>query len=244
MIKKILIVAKTKKKYPIKDLNSEFHTNEGIISKKDLNSNKPMIKSSKGIEFFLIDPTYSDLAENFYRGPQIINQKDIGLILAKTGINHKSNIVDAGGGTGSLCFALANICKNITVYEINPEHYKILFKNQKLLDAKNVNLIQSSIYNGIKEKNLDLITLDLPEPWRVTEHAQNSLKHGGHLVVYLPNLTQVEQFLRSTKNTSIKIIEILELLSRNWIITEKICRPNFQMLGHTGFLIFCRCFKK
>ena len=35
-IKKILIEQKTGKKYIVKDLNEDFHTSEGIISKTDL----------------------------------------------------------------------------------------------------------------------------------------------------------------------------------------------------------------
>jgi tRNA (adenine57-N1/adenine58-N1)-methyltransferase len=169
-------------------------------------------------------------------------QKDIGLILAKTGINCKSKVVDAGGGSGSLCLSLANICKEITVYEINPEFYDLIAKNVKLFGIKNLNLKQENIYKGIEEKNLDLITLDLPEPWKVTEFAAKALKGGAHLVVYLPNINQVRTFIDSTRRTKIKVIETIELLQRKWKIEDKIMRPEFSMLGHTGFLCFCRRF--
>ena len=46
----------------------------------------------------------------------------------KTGINKDSEVVDAGGGSGSLCLSLANICKKAAVYEINPEHHKVVQK--------------------------------------------------------------------------------------------------------------------
>jgi len=164
------------------------------------------------------------------------------MVMAKTGINRDSKIVDAGGGSGSLCLSLANICKEITVYEINPEHYDIIAKNIKLFGMNNVHLKQGSIYNGIKETNLDLINLDLPEPWQVIEHAEKALKLGGHLVVYLPNLNQVKMFIDSTKRSKINVIETLELIERTWKIEDRIMRPEFQMLGHTGFLIFCRRF--
>ena len=238
-IKKILIEKKGKKYY-VKDLNEDFHTGGGIISKKDLKSNQKFVKSSKGDHFSLINPSFSDLWQNLKRGPQIMTQKDVGLVIAKTGVNHKSSVVDAGGGSGSLSLSLANICKHVTTYEINPEHYDIIQKNAKLFNIKNITLKQDNIYNGIKEKEIDLITLDLPEPWRVIEHAERSINYGGHLVVYLPNLNQVKMFIDSAKRTSIKVIETCELLKRNWKIEDKIMRPEFEMLGHTGFLIFCR----
>lgn len=241
-IKKIVIEQKTGKKFYIKDLDEDFHTSFGIINKKDLKSKKEEIESSKGKRLLVLEPNFVDLWDDLQRGPQILNQKDIGLILAKTGVNKNFKVVDAGGGSGSLCLSLANVCKEVVVYEINPEHHDIVAKNIKLFGMKNIELKQDDVYNGIKENELDLITLDLPEPWRVTEYASSSLKVGGFLVVYLPNINQVKMFIDSTRRTGINVIETIELLERKWKIEDKIMRPEFQMLGHTGFMVFCRRF--
>ena len=238
--KKLLIESNSGKKYLVKDLNEDYHTSFGIISSKDLKGKKTNLKSSTGKSFVLIDATFPDLWEQFQRGPQIMLQKDIGLVMAKTGINKDSEIVDAGGGSGSLCLSLANICKKVTVYETHPEHHKVVQKNITLSGLNNVTLKHDDIYKGIKEKELDLITLDLPEPWQVVRHAEKALKDGGYLVIYLPNLTQMQKFLASLKGTSFKVLEVLELLERKWAINEQIMRPEFQMLGHTGFMAFCR----
>ncbi len=238
--KRILIESNTGKKFLVKELTEDYHTSFGIISSKDLKGQKTKIKSSTGKEFLLLDATFPDLWEQFQRGPQIMLQKDVGLIIAKTGINKDSEVVDAGGGSGSLCLSLANICKKVTVYEIHPEHHKVVQKNIALTGMNNLILKHEDISKGIKEKNLDLITLDLPEPWQVTKHAEKSLKEGGYLVVYLPNLLQMQRFVLSLKGTSFKLLETVELLERKWFINEQIMRPEFQMLGHTGFMCFCR----
>lgn len=240
--KKLLLEQNTGKKFLVKDFSEDYHTSFGIISSKELKSKKTSIKSSTGKQFLLLDATFPDLWEQFQRGPQIMLQKDIGLIIAKTGINKDSEVVDAGGGSGSLCLSLANVCKKVTVYENNPEHHKIVQKNIALSELSNVTLKQEDIYKGIKEKEIDLITLDLPEPWQVVKSAEISLKDGGFLVIYLPNLTQMQKFLASLKGTSFKVLEIVELLERKWAIHEQIMRPEFQMLGHTGFMTFCRKF--
>ncbi len=239
-VQKILIEAKTGKKFFVKDLDEDFHTSSGIIKSKDLKGKSATVKSSQGQTFLLVHPTFPDLWENLKRGPQIILQKDIGLIIAKTGINKHSKVLDAGGGSGSLCLSVANICKEVTVYEISPENVEIIQKNAKAFGLTNIILKRDNVYKGIKEKDLDLVTLDLPEPWQVTRHAEKALKEGAYLVVYLPNLNQVKQFIDSTKGTSISVQETLELIERKWNITEKTMRPEFQMLGHTGFLTFCR----
>jgi len=239
-IQKILIEQNTGKKHLVKDLEEDFHTSAGIIKSSDLKSSKSQVISSKNKFFSLLPPSFPDLKEFLNRGPQIMLPKDIGLIIAKTGINPSSTVVDAGGGSGNLCFSLANICKEVTVYEINPEHYTILSKNKELLGFQNVTLKQENIYLGIKEKDLDLVTLDLPEPWQALPPVEKSLKLGGFLVIYLPNLLQVKQFIEATVNSGIKVLETVELLERKWKIEERIMRPEFEMLGHTGFLTFCR----
>lgn len=242
-IEKILIHQKTGKKFFVKDKNEEFHTSFGIIAATDLSADKDVVESSKKEKFIVLNPSFADLWEDLLRGPQVMIHKDIGMILAKTGVNHTSKVVDAGGGSGSLCFSLANVCKEVTVYEINPEHYKILSKNKDSFGLQNITLKQENIYEGIEEKELDLITLDLPEPWNVLQHAEKVLKSGGHLVIYLPNLTQVKIFVDSILGKGqIKVIETLELIERKWKIEDKIMRPEFEMLGHTGFLVFCRKF--
>tara|TARA_Y100000310_G_scaffold124700_1_gene123484 strand:+ start:107081 stop:107806 length:726 start_codon:yes stop_codon:yes gene_type:complete len=236
-IQKILIGPKGQR-YFVKDLREDFHTSEGVVSKRDFRKSEAI--SSKGVNFSVVDPQFADLWGQLKRGPQVMIQKDIGLILARTGVNKKSKVVDAGGGSGSLCLSLANVCKYVTVYEINPEHHAVITKNVKMFGVKNLELKQANVYDGISEKKLDLITLDLPEPWRALERCSVALKSGGHLVIYLPNLLQVKMFIDSCHNSSFKVVDTLELIERKWKIEGKIMRPEFNMLGHTGFLIFCR----
>jgi len=238
---KILINKKTNQKHLVKDTSADFHTSEGVISKKDLKSNK-VIKTNKNKEFIVLEPNFIDLWEKIKRGPQVIIQKDIGLIITKTGINKESRIVDAGGGSGSLCCYLAHLTKEVTTYEIQKDLIPILKHNQKLFGLQNLNIKNKSIYDGITEKNLDLITLDLAQPWQVVESAQKALKLGGFLVVYLPNIMQMKMFADSIHNTSFQLIEVEELIERKWKVEDKVVRPEYEMLGHTGFLCFCRRF--
>lgn len=237
-IQKVLLHLKSGKKFLVKDLDDDYITPFGKIAAKDLN--KEQAVSDKKEKFAVFNPNFVDLWESMNRGPQIMVQKDIGLVIAKTGINKDSRIVDAGGGSGALCLSLANLCKEVVSYEINPEHFSILQKNKEMFGMKNLVLKQENISDDITEKELDLITLDLPEPWKVVEHAEKALKIGGFVVVYLPNLTQVQKFVESTLRSRINIIETVELLERKWKVEEQILRPEFQMLGHTGFTLICR----
>ena len=228
-VRKILIELKTGKKYFVKD-EDEFHTSSGVVN---VSQNGP-VSSEKGTKFMVIEPSFKDMWDNLQKGPAIVIEKDIGLILAKTGVGKNSCVVDAGGGSGSLCLSLANVCKEVTVYEINPEHLKVIQKNIVAFGIDNISLKQDNVYDGIEETEIDLLTLDLPEPWRVNF---DCLKLGGFLAVYLPNLTQVKRFIDSAPIT---VLETVEVIERKWKIEGPVMRPEHQMLGHTAFLVFCR----
>ncbi len=239
-VKKILISAKGKKKYYVVQLDEDFVTAEGVIKSLDLNSDKEFIETDKGNKFHIINPSIIDLMDKLNRGPQIIQPKDVGLIIAKTGINRNSVVVDAGVGSGTLSLALANICKKVTAYEINKKHLNIATKNKMLFGADNLEIKDGDVAKELIEDCLDLITLDLPHPWEVVPKAEQALKLGGYLVVYLPNILQMKQFVESLKGSKIKLLEVIELIERKWKVEDKIVRPETAELSHTAFMAFCR----
>lgn len=244
MIQKILLT-KTGYEFFVKDLSQDYHTKFGFIRKSDLEKSNQIVKTNKGTEFYILEPSFNDKFKKIKRGPQVITAKDIGTIITETGINKNSVVLDAGGGSGSLACYLAHLCKKVYCYEIRKDFAKIIKENKKLLGLKNLTIKNKDITKGITEKNLDLITLDLPEPWHVIKHAEKSLKPGAFLVAYLPTITQVTEFIKNIKQSKkLFYLKTLENLQRNWIVNNKIVRPDFQMLGHTGFVIISRKVKK
>jgi len=240
MIKKILLT-KTGYTFFIRDLSQAYHTKEGFIKKADLKKNNVVIKTNKGEEMFILEPTFVDQYKKIKRGPQVILPKDIGTIITETGINSQSVVLDAGGGSGSLSCFLAHLVKTVYCYEIRPDFVKIIEENKTQFDLKNLEIKNQDVIKKIDEKNLDLITLDLPEPWHVLPHVEKALKPGAFLVVYLPTITQVIQFVAEVKKTKkLFYLKTLENLQRHWVVDDKIVRPEIQMLGHTGFIIVAR----
>jgi tRNA(1-methyladenosine) methyltransferase and related methyltransferases len=64
------------------------------------------------------------------RGPQVILPKDIGIIIAYSGIGKESRCVDAGTGSGWLAVSLARLCKEVVSYELREDFIKIARKKQ------------------------------------------------------------------------------------------------------------------
>jgi len=136
---------------------------------------------------------------------------------------------------------LAHHCKEVTAYEIREDFFAILAANKEFMSLSNLTIKNESIYDGISEKNLDLVTLDLPEPWKVVEHSAGALKAGGFLVSYSPSVPQVMDFVSAVKsNSSFVYLRTVEVLLREWDVSERKVRPKSSMMGHSGFLVFCR----
>jgi tRNA (adenine57-N1/adenine58-N1)-methyltransferase len=192
------------------------------------------------MEFDIMLP---DLLKKAKRGPAVVLPKDFGAIAANTGLGNGWKVVDAGTGSGWLAMQIANIIGKegkVYTYEIRKEFAKLAKEN--FAKFKNVQLKQKDIYRGIAEKNLDLITIDLQEPWKVVKHAEKSLKAGGFFVAYCPQITQVIQLAKEIKKTKLKLVHVSETIERPWIIDGRIARPEHNILVHTAFLVFARKF--
>jgi len=180
-----------------------------------------------------------DKLEQIRRGPAAVLPKDAGFIITTSGINKNSVVLDAGTGSGFLAIYLSNVAKKVITYERRKEFYDIAKENFKFLKIKNITLKYKDIYKGIDESNLDLITLDLAEPWKVLPYAKKKLKKEAFIVSYLPTITQVMDYVKALEKHKFTDIKTVELLEREWIVAD-VVRPKSQMIAHTVFLIFAR----
>jgi tRNA (adenine57-N1/adenine58-N1)-methyltransferase len=220
--------------------SGDLHTNFGVISETDLKSNKGKVKSHSGSNFFAFQPRFIDITPKIKRAPQTLLPKDIAIILYYTSIDSSYKVVDAGTGCGLLAAAIGRIAKEVTTYEVNESSVELAKKNLEFLEVSNVKVKHKDIYEGIDESNLDLITLDLPEPWTVLPHADKALKKGAFLMTYLPTITQVSRFAREIERYDFIITKTIEILEREWHVDGRKVRPKSQMQGHTAFLTFVR----
>jgi len=241
-IKKVLITRQGRKFYA-KELDKDLHTQYGFIKKEELNKSKEgsLLKSNTNKEFFIFNPSFIDLYRKIKRDAQIIPLKDIGLIIAETGINKKSRVLDAGSGSGALACFLAAIAKGVITYEIRDDFIEIVKSNIEFLGLKNIKIKKKDIYKEIDDKNIDVVILDLPEPWKAIETCSRALKPGGFLVSYSPSVPQMADFVNALrKNEKFVYIKTAEIIEREWEVEERRVRPKTSAIGHSGFLSFAR----
>jgi tRNA (adenine57-N1/adenine58-N1)-methyltransferase catalytic subunit len=236
-----LLIKNSEKMIFVKDPTKDIHTQYGYIKAEDMKKSGVVLKTNKDVEMTLIDAEFLDKLSKIKRGAQIIPLKDIGTIMMETGIGKESIVVDAGAGSGSMALCLANIAKKVYTYEIRQDHFDIVKANIEFMGMKNIELKLKSIYDGIDEKDVDMINLDVPEPWEAIKSAVIALKVGGYISSYSPTIPQVMDFVEALKNQKEFIyIKTIEIIEREWDVNQRKVRPRTQAIGHSGFITFAR----
>lgn len=240
-MKKLLITRQGRKFHAKKD--EDVHTQYGFIKKEELRSSKDgdLLKSNTGKEFFVFTPFFIDLYRKIKRDAQIIPLKDIGAIISETGINKESRVLDAGSGSGALSCFLASIAKEAITYEIRDDFIEIVKANIESLGLKNIAVKNINIYEKMDDKDIDVVILDLPEPWNAIGSCSKALKPGGFLVSYSPSVPQVADFVNAVRrNDAFVYLKTSEIVEREWEVEERKVRPKSSGIGHSGFLSFAR----
>jgi tRNA (adenine57-N1/adenine58-N1)-methyltransferase len=234
-----LILLLGKKSYLIRPI--KFSCEFGFCDLRKLIGKRYGARVKIGKErFTVVKPNMIDFLKKAKRGPQIIMPKDSGLIVSITGCSPGWKVVDAGTGSGFLSMFLANLGCTVYTYERKKEFHDIARKNVKNFGLKNVFLKNADITKGIKERNVDLVTLDMQNPEKAIKHAFKSLNSGGWLAIYSMHIEEVKRVYEELKKYDFVDIKIWENIQREWQSLGKLTRPKNYMLAHTGFLTFAR----
>ena len=234
-----MLINDKNKKFIVKKDTDELHTNYGLI--KNLKKAKlgSKVKSNTGHEFTVVEADFIDLYRKIKRKAQIIPLKDIGLIITETGLNKDSIVIETGAGSGALGCFLAKMCSKVYSYEIREDFYNLVKKNIEFFNIDNLILKNKDAKKGFAEKNVDVVILDLPDPWELIKVAKKSLKIGGFLVSYSPTTPQVMDFVNNLDDSFIHL-KTAEIIEREWEVKGRKVRPKSQAIGHSGFLSFAR----
>jgi tRNA (adenine57-N1/adenine58-N1)-methyltransferase len=234
-----LLIDEKDRKYLVKG-DKDVHTNYGVIVASKLCEENVglVIESHQCHKYKLIKPNILDYMEKAKRGPQAMTPKDCAMISTFSGIGPGSKVLEAGVGSGVLSMYLANLVSpaTLTSYEIREDFAKIALGNFEKFGITNVEIKMKNIYEGIDEKDLDLVSLDVPEPWRAIEPAKGALHIGGYISSYSPSIEQNKKFCDALGDCFTH--ETLETIQRDWDM--EVVRPFSRMIAHTGFITIAR----
>jgi len=243
----VLLYLDRKRTYLVRvEAEKSFHTHKGYIQLGDLIGKEYGIRicSSMDIEFVALKPNLRDYIFKTNRRTQISYPKDISLIIMYSGIGPGSHVVEAGTGTGALTSAIAHYIKpagRVYTYELRQEFQKNAKKNLERAGLINyVELKAGDITEGIEEKNLDAVILDMATPWLVVPHIYTALKGSGVIVSFSPTIDQVVKVVEALAEYGFVGVQSVETLIRFMQVERGKTRPQTVMTGHTGYITFAR----
>ncbi len=240
----VLLVSEDGHKYIVKVKEEVISMKDGQLDLGKLVNSKfgKSIKTHIGSEYSVLTPGFLDRLYKLKRGPQVILPKDAATIIAHTGLSTGAKVVDAGTGSGWLAAFLAHFVAptgKVVSYEIRKDHHKLAKENIKSLGLKNIKLKLEDVTKGVKERGLDLITLDLLTPTKVP-NISKALKVGGYCVAYVPHISQAEEFANFAKKQKMQIENIVEVREYGYEQKDTKIRRKKKILPHTGFIVFVR----
>jgi tRNA (adenine57-N1/adenine58-N1)-methyltransferase catalytic subunit len=209
---------------------------------------EPLLGSPPGGAFRWLDTSYravrpslADLLASVRRGAQIVTAKDALQLLYLGGVGPGARVAEAGAGSGALTIALAHAVGPtgaVTTFDRRPEFLAAARANvQRAGFEDRVTFRQRDVVaEGLDVRDVASVLLDLPEPWEVLASAAEALLPGGYVATYSPTYNQLERTVRGLRAHRFDDVRALELLERPIHVGEGGTRPEFEMLGHTGFL--------
>ena len=224
----------------------EFHTHTGVVPHTSFIGQEEgvTVRSTTNARYTAMRPTLSDFVLRMPRGAQVIYPKDLGPILMVADIHPGVKVLEAGVGSGALSMTMLRVGADIVGYELREDFAKRAQDNVRTFlgeEASSRYRVElRDVYDGIDERGLDRIVLDLPEPWQVVKHAQVALRPGGILVAYTPSIMQVAQLRETLEESDFELAETIEILLRTWKVEGQAVRPDHRMVAHTGFLTSAR----
>ena len=239
-----MILDERGKKYVLKP-GEEFQSDFGIVDADVLDNAEvgDEVKSHLDHTFKIMKPNINDFIDIMDRRCSILIKKDIGQVLAYTGLGAGSRVVDAGTGAGAIALNFGNVVGpegHVFTYEIREDFSEVAKKNIDNFGITNITVKNQNIKDGIDEDNIDLVFLDLPKPYEIFEDVSEALNVGGWLAVYAPYIGQAEISYRVAKKLGFYDIEIIELIERGLEVRQQGVRPKTRMVGHSGYLVFAR----
>jgi tRNA (adenine57-N1/adenine58-N1)-methyltransferase len=213
-------------------------TDKGILDLGSLigKTQGEVITSHLGEEFFIRLPRPTDFFTYAARSGAPMLPKDIGMVIAYTGMNRNDSVLDAGTGSGIAAIYFGGIAARVVTYEQREDFAKKAAKN--IVDARLENVEVKCEDVLTDTGTYDIIHFDLHCTPEHVFHAHDHLKYGGYLATYTPFLEQTFMVM-DTAASLFGEVHTHEVIGRELTRGSRGTRPSTRV-SHSGYITIAR----
>jgi tRNA (adenine57-N1/adenine58-N1)-methyltransferase len=197
-----------------------------------------------GKALLVLSPSARDLRETMERGPQTLATKDLAILLFEMDIKSGCRVAEGGAGSGAMALTLARVVGEtgaVYSYDVRSESLAVARKNAQRAGVESrIQFLEGDLRAGIRQRELDAVFLDIPDPWAAVPGAWEALRPCGVLASFSPNMEQVKETAAAIRKKPFVEVRSIELIEREMEVRDVGVRPSFAPLGHTGYLSFAR----
>ena len=200
--------------------------------------------SVAGKRFTAFRPGPVELMDSLDRGAQIITPKDAASILLNCDVRSGCTILEVGAGSGGLTTALTSAVApagKVHTVEFKEEN---ALRAQKNLKRTGLDRYWSYQIGDAREVKVDIVAdaliMDMPDPENALDNLLPCLRAGGRVCAYIPNMNQLELVVNKLRDLRFDSVFAIEIIQREMEVHRGGVRPSYEMLGHTGYLVFGR----
>ncbi|MDI9634103.1 MAG: methyltransferase domain-containing protein [Methanolinea sp.] len=224
--------------YFVRAGEGSFSTDRGVIDLSLLLSASPgdTITTHTGCAFRVLSPRAPDFFSRAARSGAPMLPKDIGLVVACTGMNRNDRVLDAGTGSGIAAIYFGGIAGFVETWEVRPEFARSAERN--IADAKleNVRVVCGDVLDA--DGTFDVVHLDLPVTPGIVRHAWDLLSPGGYLACFTPFLEQLFTVVDTARGLFSEVTAH-ECIGREIARGPRGTRPSTRVC-HTGYVTVAR----
>ncbi|MBN2734247.1 MAG: protein-L-isoaspartate carboxylmethyltransferase [Methanomicrobiaceae archaeon] len=233
-----VLLSGQKREFFVRACDKELSTDKGIIKLSELIGLKSgdLIYTHLKKPFKVIVPRPVDFYSYAKRTGAPMPPKDIGMVIAYTGMNKKDVVLEAGTGSAVAAIFFGGIAERVVTYERREEFAEVCRKNIEDAGLTNVEVIAGDIL--LSEGEYDVVHLDMQIEKEHVLHAHKLLKNGGYLSTYTPFLEQTFGVMDAACGLFSEVV-CHELIERELSRTERGTRPSTRVC-HTGYITICR----
>lgn len=237
---KALLLRHEEREFLVSVDEEELHTDLGVVDLRGLEPGT-QVETHLGARFDVLRPRAPDFFRHAKRTGAPLMPKDIGLIIAHTGLNKNDVVLDAGTGSGILATYLGEIAHQVISYERREDFARVARENIQLAGLDNVEVRCGDVIEAMQEieESFDVITLDLGDAHRAVGHARGVLRPGGYLAVYSPFFEQAKAIRVAVDEEGYEQVRTVECVEHDLDVGRRGTRPSTRV-AHTGWITLAR----